>query len=138
MSKLKREFVIEAANAFQLEGSILDAQPYGGGHINDTFAVECGRVNNSIKRYIVQRINTRVFQNPVGLMENIVGITTYLGRLIHKNGGDSTRETLTVIPTHNGGFWHIDSEGGYWRCYHFIEDTLTYNQVSAVAGGLSR
>lgn len=129
MSKLTRKVVFEAADAFQLEGRVLDAQPYGGGHINDTFAVECKRVEGGIKRYILQRINTRVFQNPIALMGNIVGVTTYLGNLIRKNGGDAIRETLTVIPTQDDQFWYRDSEGGYWRCYHFIEDTLTYNQV---------
>jgi hypothetical protein len=131
MSKLTQDIVFEAADAFQLKGRVLDAQPYGGGHINDTFAVECKRGQDGIKRYILQRINTKVFQNPIELMKNIIGVTTYLGNLIRKSSGDPLRETLTLIPTRTGRFWHCDRDGGYWRCYHFIEDTLTYNQVES-------
>ncbi|MDD2502899.1 MAG: aminoglycoside phosphotransferase family protein [Clostridia bacterium] len=129
MRELHQAIILEAANAFQLEGKVLGAQPYGGGHINDTFAVTCKRDDSSIKRYILQRINTNVFKNPVQLMENIVGVTSFIGKVIQKNGGDLMRETLTVIPAKDGLNWYKDTDSGYWRVYHFIEDTLTYNQV---------
>ena len=129
MQELHRDIITEAAKSFELEGKFLGAQPYGGGHINDTFAVACKREDNSIKRYILQRVNTKVFQNPVQLMENIVGVTSFIANVIKENGGDPLRETLTVIPTKDGNNWYEDSEGGFWRTYHFIEDTLTYNQV---------
>jgi hypothetical protein len=129
MRELHREIITQAVNAFQLEGEFQDAQPYGGGHINDTFAVTCKREDGSIKRYILQRINTNVFKNPVQLMENIVGVTNFIGKVIKENGGDPMRETLTVISTKDGHNWYEDSEGGFWRTYHFIEDTLTYNKV---------
>lgn len=129
MKELHRDIITEAANAFELEGKFLGAQSYGGGHINDTFAVACKREDDSIKRYILQRINTKVFQHPVQLMENIVGVTRFVANVIKENGGDPLRETLTVISTKDGNNWYEDSQGGFWRTYHFIEDTLTYNQV---------
>ncbi|HHU78133.1 MAG: phosphotransferase enzyme family protein [Caldicoprobacterales bacterium] len=131
MKAINKEIIMEAARAFLLEGRILNARPYGGGHINDTFAVECEREGGSIKRYILQRINTNVFRNPIQLMENIVGVTNYLGKLIEKQGGDPMRETLTVIPTREDKNWYVDSQGGYWRTYHFIEDTVTYDKVES-------
>ena len=46
-------------------------EPYGNGHINDTFLVVAD------KRYILQRMNTSIFTKPVELMENIVGVTEH-------------------------------------------------------------
>ena len=129
METLNKDIIIEVADALQLEGRVLNAKPYGSGHINDTFAVECERKDGSIKRYILQRINTNVFKNPVQVMENIVGVTNYLGKLIEKLGGDPMRETLTVIPTRDNKSFYVDNQGGYWRSFHFIEDTITYDQV---------
>ena len=110
MKAINKEIIMEAARAFLLEGRILNARPYGGGHINDTFAVECEREGGSIKRYILQRINTNVFRNPIQLMENIVGVTNYLGKLIEKQGGDPMRETpqLFLLEDKN---WYVDSQG---------------------------
>ena len=41
-----------------------EVEPYGNGHINDTYCV-------TYPRYILQRINTGIFKNPDELMENI-------------------------------------------------------------------
>ena len=131
MGSLNQSLILKAANAFQLEGKVLEAKPYGGGHINDTFAVVCRREDRDNKRYILQRINTNVFRNPIQLMENIACVTSYVGDVIRRNGGDPMRESLTLIPTRNGENWFTDGEGGFWRTYHFIEDTLTYNKVES-------
>ena len=46
------------AGAFALLGDYVSAEPYGSGHINDTFAVICAPA--SAPRYILQRINHRI------------------------------------------------------------------------------
>ena len=55
----------EALNAYFKEAPTY-CEPYGNGHINDTFLVVAD------KRYILQRMNTSIFTRPVELMENIV------------------------------------------------------------------
>ncbi|MFQ7551147.1 MAG: hypothetical protein ACLRMZ_13545 [Blautia marasmi] len=63
--------------------------PYGSGHINDTFRLvfetEQGR-----KRYILQRMNKSIFHKPVELMENIVGVTSWLRKKSWKTAGMPT------------------------------------------------
>lgn len=98
-------------------------KPYGNGHINDTFLVIAD------KKYILQRMNTAVFPNPVGLMENIVGVTEHIRRKTEKAGGDTARCSLTVIPTLDGNFFFRDETGGYWRLYIFVERTVTKERV---------
>ena len=85
-----------AANAFDFGGPVVcDARHYGEGHINDTFVV--WREDHA-KRFILQRINTDTFTDPVGLMENVCGVTRHLREKILAAGGDPARETLNVIP----------------------------------------
>ena len=108
-----------AANAFDFGGPVVcDARHYGEGHINDTFVV--WRADHS-KRFILQRINTDTFTDPVGLMENVCGVTRHLREKILAAGGDPARETLNVIPTLSGAACHLDAEGGAWRAYDFVE-----------------
>ena len=66
-------------------------------------------------------MNKNIFKNPEELMENILGVTSFLRKKIIENGGDPERETLNVIPTKDGNSYFVDSEGEYWRCYNFIE-----------------
>jgi hypothetical protein len=129
MSKVKQEVLLEAAKSFSFEGRFLEAEPYGGGHINDTFAASFELEDNSVKRYILQRINTNVFKKPVELMENIANVTAHIRKAVIQRGGDPQRETLNIIPTVDGGNLYRDSEGGYWRAYLFVEDTVTYDKV---------
>ena len=120
-----------AANAFDFGGPVVcDARHYGEGHINDTFVV--WRKDHS-KRFILQRINTDTFTDPVGLMENVCGVTRHLREKILAAGGDPARETLNVIPTLSGAACHLDAEGGAWRAYDFVEDTICLQQVGSEA-----
>ena len=120
-----------AANAFDFGGPVVcDARHYGEGHINDTFVV--WREDHS-KRFILQRINTDTFTDPVGLMDNICGVTQHLREKILAAGGDPARETLNVIPTLSGAAFHLDAEGGAWRAYDFVEDTICLQQVGSEA-----
>ncbi len=95
--------------------------PWGNGHINDTF-----RVND---RYIVQRINTKVFRDPDGLMNNIKLVTEFLHKIIKENGGNPEREALTIVPTCDGKLYFTDSDGTCFRMYIFIEDSLSLDSV---------
>lgn len=104
------------AHQFVCEGDILDIRPYGDGHINATYLVQ-----TSIRRYILQRMNTSIFPDTAGLMRNIELVTTYLRELGH--------ETLTLVPTYADDYYVEDDEGA-WRMYAFIEQTMSYNLVT--------
>lgn len=114
----------EALAAYDFGGEIAGALRYGKGHINDTFAVYIQTPEGDVKRFILQRINEHVFKKPLEVMDNIIGITLYLRKIIEGYGGDPLRETLNVIPDKNNNTTFIDASGGYWRCYNFIEDAL--------------
>ena len=122
----------EAIVNFQLEGMVMSAIPYGSGHINDTFLMTLRKDDGSDGRVILQRMNNKIFTEPVKLMQNILNVTSYLRKVIIENGGDPDRETLNVIQTKSGLPYFVDSDGDYWRCYIFIEGAKTYDQVESV------
>jgi Ser/Thr protein kinase RdoA (MazF antagonist) len=117
------------AQQFQIYGRFRHADPHGTGHINDTYAAVFDQAGAQV-RYIIQRINHKVFQNPPALMENIHRVTTHLGR---KLAGeiDASRRALTLIPARNGSVFHRDDAGNYWRAYLFIEKARTYDALES-------
>lgn len=121
--------VLNAIDSYAFPGECAGVLPYGCGHINDTYAVYFQYPEGEGKRYILQKINKNVFKKPNELMHNITGITSYLRKSIQSHGGDPDRETLNLIKTADGQDFFIDEKEEYWRCYQFIEDTITLQSV---------
>jgi len=121
--------VKEIMDNYNFEGTLESCKPYGSGHINDTYLLTFNTSHPKPCNVVLQRINKNVFTKPVEVMENILGVTSYLREQIMKEGGDWERETLSVIPTASGKPYYIDSEGEYWRVYNYISDATSYNQV---------
>lgn len=101
------------------------------GIINDTFVV----TGKNGKKYILQEINNNVFKNVDGLMNNIEKVTNYLKEKIAQEGGDSKRETLTLIKNINNDkpYFKIKDDNGvehFFRMYEFIENASTYDEAS--------
>ena len=117
-------FLQDALAAFDFGGEIVGAVRYGSGHINDTFCVHTQPGEDPCRRFILQRISAAAFHHPDQVMSNIAGVTAYLAKAIAAAGGDPSRETMTVVPTRDGGSFYTDSEGGAWRVYPFIEGTV--------------
>lgn len=126
MKKITEEILHQAAQAFDFACETGEIARYGEGHINDTFVVWAA---DKSKRFILQRINTDTFKKPDELMENICKVTDFLRKIIEKNGGDPERETLNVIPTVDGAPFYTDADGGAWRAYKFVENTICLQKV---------
>ena len=72
---------------FDIKGELISAEPYGEGHINRTYLAVYSEGGNQ-KRYILQKINTAIFTEPVALMENIDKVTKHIRTVSAKNGKD--------------------------------------------------
>lgn len=117
------------AKQFALTGEFVGAVPFGSGHINDTYCVTCNQDGARV-RYIIQRINHKIFKEPAALMENIQRVTAHLGQ---KFAGDPqrARRVLTLIPTRDGRLYCQDAVGNFWRAYLFIEQARTFDVVES-------
>ena len=104
----------EAVAKFAFKGTPVECRRYGNGHINDTFLLVT-KDGEKEYRYIWQRMNTNVFKDPKGLIQNVSGVTGFLREQIIANGGDPDRETLTLVKTLDGQDAYEDSIGSWWR-----------------------
>ncbi|MEI6034395.1 MAG: aminoglycoside phosphotransferase family protein [Verrucomicrobiae bacterium] len=122
---------LPAFQDFRICGSFLESQPYGNGHINDTFVAAFSQSGTRV-RYIFQRINQKIFKNPEALMDNILRVTQEAQQKLAKDGvPDFSRRSLSVIPATDGKPFSRDAAGGYWRCYPFIEGARTYDIIQS-------
>ena len=127
-SKPKHDLRPVAAR-FQVCGDFHEAAPYGSGHINDTYAAVFDQAGSPM-RYIFQRINHNVFKDPAGLMGNVERVTAHIRRKLEAAGADQiSRRVLTLVPARDGKCWYADAEGNHWRCYLFIEQARSYDQI---------
>lgn len=113
---------------FAIDGEFVSCEPYGSGLINRTYVAVYNEGGRRV-RYIVQRINTNLFKNVDGLMNNIKLVTEFNRAEIMKRGGDPDRESLTLVPTKSGGTYFRTEEGDCYRVYVFIENAKGYDVV---------
>jgi len=119
MKKAILELAKEAAARFNISGTLVEVEAFGGGHINSTFLARFEHEGVSTE-YIIQSVNTSVFPEPVALMDNILKVTSHLKGKILESEGDPDRETLSVIPTRDDQCGFCDRENIFWRAYRYI------------------
>jgi len=112
--------------AYFSDSHSVSVQPFGSGHINDTFLVS----HSSIERHLLQRINHQVFNDVAGLMDNMERVTQHVQQALEKRN-DTRFTTLRIIPTLEGSLFHLDPSGNYWRMITFIPNSITYDLVTS-------
>ncbi len=115
---------LSVAAKFKTNGTPVSAEPYGCGHINDTFLV----TTDTGSLYVLQRVNKTVFTEPEILMKNFASVTAYLQEVIAKEGGNPQRGTLNLVPTVDGDWWGVFEED-YWRMTIYIDGTISVQVV---------
>lgn len=132
MSGGERAAACEAAAAFAVEGEVCAVEPFEGGHINASWVVTVER-DGARRRYLLQRINTRVLRDPGALMENIARVTAHVrGVVERRRAADVRRRSLTLVAARDGGTW-VWRAGTAWRMYEFIEASSSRSVVSGAA-----
>lgn len=120
----------EVLAAYTFPDTLVGAVRYGQGHINDTFCVLCQPKEGDCVRYILQGLSSAAFPHPEELMENFIGVTSYLRERILEDGGDPARETLSLVNTADGKPYYVDSNGKVWRLTPFIEGTDCFQSAT--------
>lgn len=94
----------------------------GGGNINDTYLV-----STPSQKFVLQRINSHVFADPVVVAENVAAVTRHLW------GCDQVKpvdwQDILVVPTLQGQTCQRDSRGDIWRALSYVSDSVSYEQV---------
>jgi len=107
------------AEHFVLHHPVDSVEPFGRGLINDTFLVAA-----SGSRYILQRINDRVFPAPERILSNLAVLEQHLAS--QSNAG---LRIPALVRSHDGLPFSRGPDGAVWRLMEFIPNTDIRRQI---------
>ena len=117
---------------FNVPGTLADCEPFGAGLINETWRCSF-REGASVRRYLLQRINRRVFARPELVMENVETVTEHLAARLRKEGAaDPAAISPALVRARDGRSSFVDDEDGHWRMFLFIEAVDAFDKVKDV------
>lgn len=116
--------MLEIAGRFCFRGKPVRCDKFGNGLVNQTYLVVC----DSGTKYIMQKVNTSTFKDPVSLMKNIDMVTRYLKQRV-----SSAREALSLVPAVEGNIYVQDEQNGFWRAYDFITDSICLENAEYIS-----
>jgi hypothetical protein len=127
-----------AAEGFGLEVTSTVPQPFGDGLIHTSWRLETGQ-----GPHLVQRINARVFPDPVAVVENAAAAAARVADALHRLGDHEPRHRLVFLCDRHGRPWVRDESGAVWRATALIPgsrpaDPTCPTEVRAAARALGR
>ena len=128
---MNEAIVLSAAKHFNFTGKFVNYFLSENGHINNTYFLLYRQEDGSIKRYILQRVNTNVFKNPYQVMENIKNVTEFIKEKLIRDGKDTGRGVLTLVEATDGKVYYVDEHDYFWRAYIVVEDTITVSAAES-------
>ncbi len=113
------------ANEFYTQGQIVQVKEFGNGNINDTYLVTTDSSEDN--QFVLQRINTHVFNQPKLIMENMRAFTEH----IRKRARDEQHkwEMARVLPAKDGQDFHFDREGNFWRAISYVQGARSFDTI---------
>jgi hypothetical protein len=128
MTELVRD-ISAIGNCFAIDGVFVDGEEVESGHINTTYLATYRHEEGDLARYILQRINEKVFPEPLVVIKNIERVTNHINRKVYRKKRDFGGQTLNLYPGRDGKNCVAGPMGGVWRCYNYIEGCRTYDVV---------
>ena len=114
-----KEKIQAISKLFGIKGEFVTYELITSGHINTTYKVTFYR-ESELAEYILQSVNTYVFKNPVEVMENISLVTEYISDKVKKGA------CLKYLKALDGNLYAYHSDGSFWRCSEYINNSVTY------------
>jgi Ser/Thr protein kinase RdoA (MazF antagonist) len=125
------------ADCFALPAAVSGVTPLGNGNVNDTFRVE----TQSGQRFVLQRLNTRVFPHPELVMANIVALNRHVAGRGPLPGAPGRRwELPAAIPLRDARtdpsadgpgdqVFQLRHASGVWRMLSHVDQAITHDTV---------
>jgi len=119
----------QLARELGIRGPLRHAQPLGSGHIHDTVVAEYGDPMRP-ERFVHQRLNTRVFEQPASLLRNFLRVTQHIRSKLQSRGAPGPeRRCLELVRALDGQLGVTDPAGRLWRTTRFIADAHSIDVV---------
>jgi len=126
METTQLQHILEVASQFSIEETVNNVYEITTGHINRTYHLQTG----APRSYILQKVNTVIFKDSAGLMNNIYLVTEHLRAKLLARGRDADREGLQLIPTKEGAIYYQWGDE-VWRMYLTITGAQTYDRATS-------
>jgi Ser/Thr protein kinase RdoA (MazF antagonist) len=136
-----REEFWSIADCFVKQGRVNNLQTFGSGNINDTFLVSLA--NSTEEYFVLQRINTKVFQHPELVMKNMRLVCDRIQNNSRDFIVDRRWEMPRVLLTKDDRDHLIAPDGSFWRAISFIDNATAWdtmrdtNQAREIGYGLA-
>ena len=121
-------YIKNICKEFHLKGNIKKIKLITNGIINNTYKVYYD-IDGDETKYIIQQINKNVFKQPDKLMDNITGISRHIIQKLESYDQKNSRNVLEYMKTADNVSFYVDENGDYWRCYKFIDDSVTFDST---------
>jgi Ser/Thr protein kinase RdoA (MazF antagonist) len=121
-----------AQSFIPVTGAIADIQPFGSGNINHTFLVSWQKNLDSkgLDHFILQRINTNVFPQPVAVMQNLSLYLHHVGDRLAQHPPERRWDLPQILSTNSGEYYLLSENGEYWRSLSLIADSQSIQAIS--------
>jgi hypothetical protein len=116
----------EIISHFSIVGEVQHFDKVDTGHINDSYRIKTNSADHP--GYFLQWINSYIFKDVKGLMNNISMVTSHLADKLAGNP-KLVFKVLEIIPCTDGKKYYQDADGNYWRLYTFIDNMHSYDVV---------
>lgn len=123
--------LVAIAEGFALPAPVAAVEPLGQGNVNDTYRVSLR--GEGQPRFVLQRLNTRVFRRPELVMGNISAVARHVQRRLDQEPPQPGRlpwQVPQVVPARDGTTpWLVRGEA-FWRTLSFIEDSRSHETIT--------
>lgn len=106
--------IAAACRAFRICGELVDISLITRGNINTTYRVTFENEGKR-KSYLLQKVNTYVFKNPLHIMENINNVTSYI-----REKYPNSQANVHFHHCNDGSNYYFDTTGEFWRLSNYI------------------
>jgi Ser/Thr protein kinase RdoA (MazF antagonist) len=118
------------AEQFAADRQIIDVHEFGNGNINDTYLVTTDTDSTEEKLFVLQRINTQVFKQPILIMQNMRAFTEHMRRRSRQEG--HRWEMPRVLSAYDGKDFYLDPEGNFWRAISYVHGAQSFDTIKDV------
>jgi Ser/Thr protein kinase RdoA (MazF antagonist) len=120
------------AGNFRAQESITAIKPLGNGNVNDTFLVSLE--GDEPDAFVMQRVNTRVFQTPELVMRNMLVLGDHIERKLNNDppelNGRRWEMPRVMKLRHSNGHW-VEDKGDFWRGISYIGAAVSMEVVNS-------
>lgn len=123
----------QAAELFAVDGRLVSVSETGSGNINDTY-MAVFRTTFDEHRFILQRINRRVFQDPSLIMRNLRTVTEHVHPRLEMEANEADRiwQLPRIILTRDGNDYLSENGGNCWRAISLIASARAYDRIQGL------